>query len=68
MRRDFERRLRRLERRARPRGFEIWVDHGDDDILCSVRSGECMTREAFDRLHPPGSHDVFVISPVDAEL
>jgi len=46
---------------------EIWVDHGDDDILCSL-SGECMTREAFDRLHPPGSHDVFVISPVDAEL
>ena len=67
MRRDLERRLRRLELRARPRRIEIWVDHGDDDRLCSL-SGECMTREAFDRLHPPGSHDVFVISPVDAEL
>jgi len=67
MRRDLERRLKRLELRARPRRIEIWVDQGDG-TLCSSSSGECMTRETFDRLHPPESDGVIVMSPGDARL
>jgi hypothetical protein len=67
MRLDLERRLRRLEiAYARSNTIEIWIEQGDGTLCCT--SGGCMTREAFYRLHPPGSDDVFVINAIDARL
>jgi hypothetical protein len=64
---DFERRLRRLEiAAARSKIIEVWVEQ--DDGLLRSHSGECMTREAFDQLYPPGSSGIIVIGEMDAKL
>jgi hypothetical protein len=62
MQRDLDWGLKRLELGAWPRRIEIWVEQSDGTPCCA--SGECMTREAFDRLHPSQSDDVFVINAV----
>jgi hypothetical protein len=67
MRRDVDRRLRRLEMAyaGAPR-IEIWVEQGDGTLRCT--SGECITRETFDQRYPPESEGVFVIDATDARL
>ena len=67
MRRDLERRLRRLEMESSgPGAFEIWCEQ--DDGTLRGPNGQRLTRKAFYRLHPPGSPDVFIISACDARL
>jgi hypothetical protein len=67
MRRDLERRLRRLEiASSGRRALEFWVAQ-EDGTLCGP-SGERMTRAAFFRLRPPGTPGVLVISAADARL
>ena len=63
MRRDFERRLRRLEMASSRRTLEIWFEEYDGTFRGP--EGERITREAFFRLHPPGSSGVFVFKPGD---
>jgi hypothetical protein len=67
MRRDLERRLRRLEiAYAKSNRIEIWIKQGDGTLRCT--NGGFMTRKAFYRLHPPGSDGVIVINAIDARL
>jgi len=67
MRRELERRLRRLELASSgPAKIEIWVTQGDGTLRGP--NGEHLAEEAFLRLHPPGSSGVIIITPADAEL
>jgi hypothetical protein len=67
MRRDLERRLRRLEYAdTRSGAIEVWIEQGDG-TLCGPR-GERMTREAFDLLYPRGRHGVIIIDGDDARV
>ena len=53
MRRDFQRRLAKLEARSNggpPPGFEVWIDDGSG-LLCSGE-GDTMTKEAYDAAYP----------------
>jgi hypothetical protein len=65
MRKDLERRLRRLEL-ASSRAIEVWCEQPDRTLRGP--DGQRMTRKAFFRLHPPGSPGVFVANAVDARL
>jgi hypothetical protein len=68
MRGECERRLRRLEvADAKSSTFEIWVSQ-DEYTFCHLHTGECMTREAFYRLYPPGSPGIHIWSRADAML
>ena len=67
MKRELERRLRRLELASSgPRKIEIWISQGDGTLRHP--NGEHLTEEAFLRLHPPGSSGVCVITPADWDV
>jgi hypothetical protein len=67
MRRELERRLRRLELAiSRHATIEIWVTQEDGTLRGP--NGEHITEEAFLRLYPIGSSGVLIISATDAEL
>jgi hypothetical protein len=69
MRRELERRLRRLELASSGRAkFEFWVTQGDGTLRGP--NGEHLTEEAFLRLYPDpdGNSGVIVVSATDWEL
>ena len=67
MRRDLERRLRKIEiADARADGFELWIGQGDG--MVRGPSGELLTCEEVEaRRHTPGRF-LFGISETDARL
>ena len=67
MRRELERRLRRLELASSGRAkIETWITQKDSTLRGPI--GGHLTEEAFLRLHLPESSGVFVMSATDAGL
>jgi hypothetical protein len=68
MRRELERRLRRLELASSgPANIEIWITQEDGTL--SGPNGEHITEEAFLRLHPPESSGIrIIISAAEARF
>ena len=68
MRGECQRRLRQLEAAdAKSNTIEIWVRQ-DEYTFCHLHTGECITREAFYRVYPPGSPGIHICSLTDARL
>ncbi len=67
MRRDLERRLRKIEiADARTDGFELWIGQGDG--MVRGPSGELLTCEELEARRRTTGRLLFVISQTDARL
>jgi hypothetical protein len=67
MRRDLERRLRRLEiANTGSKIFEIWIDQGDGTVCGPL--GQRLTRQALDHAHSRGhAYGDCVVIVIDAQ-